>query len=481
MLKRRAIAAVAWGGGDTVLRQGLQLAATMVLARLLSPSDFGVVAMLALFLGLAFVLMDAGLSAALIQRRDIDHVDESTVFWCNLGASGLLALALFAAAPWIADFYDTPVLAPLARVMSLGCILGSAGSIHATLLTRRLDFRTQAKAGGLAAVLSGAVAIVLALRGYGVWALAAQSLLMTASMSALLWMLHPWRPAWVFSRASVRKLFGFGGFHLASNLLDVGYSRLYTVVIGGLFGARDLGIYANAETTRQIPTSLFGGLVSRVALPIFSEAAHDRLLLRRGVELSIRATMAINIPVMLGIAVMAEPITVMLFGAQWRPAAPILQILCLAGLLYPMHVLNLHVLMAQGHARRMFRLELSKKAIGLVLILGGAWFGIQGVAWSQVLFSIAALAINAHYTKRWLGYGASTQLRDVLPCAAVAVLVAVAIHYANGLWEAPPFVKVLALGGAGAVAYLSILAVARVGALEEILGLLRRPRSRMPS
>lgn len=477
MLKHRAFAAVLWSGGDTVLRQGLQLLATVILARLLSPSDFGLVAMLALFMATAYVLMDGGFAAALIQCRDVDHVDESTVFWCNLAAGLVLTALIFIGAPLIADLYDAPILLPLARLMSLGCLLASIGSIHGTLLTRRLDFRTQAKAGAIAACISGATAIFLAMRGHGVWALAAQSLGMAASLSALLWMLHPWRPAFTFSRRSLDKLFGFGGFHLASSLLEVGYSRLYTVVIGSLFGARELGLYASAENTRQIPGSLFGGLVARVALPVFSAAAHDRQLLRRGIQLSIRGTMVANVPVMLGIAALAEPVVIVLFGDQWIPAAPFLQVLCLAGVLYPMHAVNLHALMALGEARLMFRLELIKKAIGLALIAGGAWHGAMGVAWSQVLFSVAAMAINAHYTKRWLGYGAMAQVRELLPFASVAALVALAVHFAGGAWDAPAIAKVLVLGGAGALAYVTILAVARIDAIRDIAVLVRGPRA----
>lgn len=477
MLKQKAFDAVLWSGGDTVVRQGLQLLATMVLARLLSPAEFGVVAMLALFLAIAYVLMDGGLAAALIQRRDIDHVDESTVFWCNLGAGLVLTALLFAAAPLIADLYDAPILVPLTRVMSLGCLLGSFGAIHGTLLTRRLDFRTQAKAGAIAAALSGVVGIAVALRGLGVWALAAQALVMAAALSASLWLLHPWRPAFTFSRRSLGKLFGFGGYHLASSLLEAGYSKAYTVVVGSLFGARELGLYANAETTRQVPASLLGGLVARVALPVFSAAAHDRPLLRRGIQLSIRGTMVATVPLLLGIAALSEPIVTVLFGARWIPAAPILQVLCLAGVLYPMHAINLHALMALGEARLMFRLELAKKAIGLALMLAGAWHGVLGVAWSQVVFSVVALAINAHYTKRWLGYGVLAQVREVLPIAAAAMVVALPMSFASSAWDAPAIAKVPVLVGAGALAYVAILAAAGAEALDDVSQLLRRRRA----
>lgn len=475
MLKRRALAATLWSGGDIVLRQGLQFVTTMVLARLLAPSDFGVIAMLALYISVAMVLMDGGFSAALIQRRDVDHADESTMFWCNLGIGIALALGLFMAGPAIADFYDAPIVASLARAVSPLFILSSLGVIHSTLLTRQLDFRTQAKAGTVAACLSGIVAIVLGLHGFGVWALVAQALVMAAAMSAMLWLLHPWRPAWAFSGASFRKLFGFGGFHLGSSLLEVAYSKLYTLLIGRVFGARELGFYANAENTRQLPGNFLGSLVARVALPMFSESAHDPKLLRRGIQLSIRGTMLINAPLMLGIAALADPVTVFLFGKQWLPAAAILRILCLGGLLYPIHVINLHALMAQGHARLMFRLELMKKGIGVFLIVVGAWYGVIGVAWSQVVFSLAVMAINTHYTKRWLDYGAWSQLRETAPSVLVAGLVAGTAHFFSQSWGAPAFLHILVIGGAGAVAYLSVMAVARTNAMQDVMALLLPP------
>lgn len=481
MLKQRAFMATLWSGGDIVLRQGMQLAATMVLARLLSPSDFGVVAMLALFIGVSNVLMDGGLSAALIQSRDINHVDESTVFWFNLGVGALLALTIFAAAPLIADFYDTPVLTPLAQVMSLSCLLASFGAIHSTLLTRQLDFKTQTKVGAISAFLSWVVAILLAMEGYGVWALVAQVLVMSGLMSVLLWTFHSWRPSWVFSLDSLRKLAAFGSFHLGSSLLEMVYSRLYTIVVGRMYGARELGFYATADNTRQIPGNALGGVVARVALPMFSQVAHDPTLLRRGIQLSIRGMMVVHAPLMLVMAALAEPIVEVLFGKQWIQAAPILRVLCLAGLLYPIHAINLHALMAQGHARLMFRLEVLKKALGIALLLVGAWYGLIGIAWSQVLFSVAVLAINTHFTKLLLGYGAWAQLRDSGSSLFAAGIVASLAYAVGQHWDTPAVGKLVGLGVAAALAYLAIFVSSRSQAMRDVTELLSRLRDRQSS
>lgn len=473
MLKRRAYVATLWSSSDIVLRQGLQFAVTIVLARLLTPAAFGLIAMLSLFVGAASVLMDGGFSAALIQRQDINHEDESTVFWCNLGIGTVLAAGLFFAAPVIADFYGNTELVPLTRWMSLVVIFGALGAIHATLLTKRLDFRTQAKAGVIAASLSGAVAIVLAARGYGVWALVAQAIAMSAILSGLLWWLHRWRPTWSFSASSVRKLAGFGGYHLGSSVLEVLYARLYTVLVGRLFGALELGLYNNAEGTRQLPAGFFGSLLARVALPMFSEAAADAVTLRRGLQLAVRGMMLLSAPVMLGMAALAEPLVALLFGRQWLPAAPILQVLCLAGVLYPLHALNLQVLMAQGHSRLMFRLEVVKKMIGIALILGGATLGVMGIAWSQVIFSLVGFLINTHYTRRLLGYGAISQIREFSPALLAAMVMATVVHLASRVWITAPWVELVVLVPVGMAMYLTLIWSARLDAFHDVMAVIR--------
>lgn len=474
MLKQRALKATLWSGLDIFLRQGLQFIVSVVLARLIAPEQFGVIALLSLFIGLATVFVDSGFSSALIQKQDTSHTDESTVFWFNLLLGALATLALYAAAPLIARFFAQSVLVPLARLLALSVFIGSLGSIHITLMTKQLDFRTQMKIGALASVVSGAVAIVLAMRGYGVWALAWQMLIASACTSILLWLLHPWRPALVFSRDSARNLFGFGGYLLASALLDTAFTRLYTVLIGKLFGVRELGFFSRADNTRRLPMSVLSSVLSRVAFPIFSAASADKAQLYRGVRLSVRGMMLLNAPVMLGLAAVAQPLVITLLGARWAPAAPILQVLCLGGILWPLHVINLNVLMAQGHSRLFFRLEVIKKALGIVLLLGGAALGVMGVAWSMVLFSVLAFFINAFYTGRYLNYGALAQARDVAPILCISALMFGVVYTLGMVWQ--PVIPPLALTGqvAAGVAFMAIVTpLLRLTALHEAIDLFR--------
>jgi len=468
MLKQRALSATLWSGADVVLRQGTQFVVSIVLARLLTPSEFGTVALLALFTGIATVFVDGGFSAALIQRGDIDHTDESTVFWFNLLAGGCVSLSLWAAAPLIARFYQAPVLLPLTAVMAVNVLLGSLGAIHSTLLSKRLDFFTQMKVGCVATIASGVVAILLARAGFGVWALALQVLAMTTASTALLWFVHPWRPALVFSFDSARKLFGFGGYHLASSLLEMVYARLYTLFIGRYYGVRALGLYNNADSTKQLPGGFLASVLARVILPMFSAASSDPAVLVRGAQLTMRGMILLNAPMMLGMAGAAPTIVRTLFGARWVEAVPILQVLCLGGLFWPLHLINLNLLMAQGHSRLMFRLEVAKKILGVVLLALGATQGVLGIAWSQVVFNGAAFVINAHYSGKLLGYGARAQWRDIWPVIVVAALAAIVVRFSSGYLPEDSLLALLGLIILGVATFFGAGWIVRLKALREI-------------
>lgn len=255
MIKQKAISATLWSGADIFLRQSLHFIIAVILARLVTPEEFGTIALLYLFVGLAGAFVDSGFSAALIQSQDVTHTDESTVFWFNLGTGTLMASGLWLLAPWFADFYRMPILIPLTGILALNLFVSALGSVHSTLLTKRLNFKTPMKIGAIATTVSGAAGILMAWKGYGVWALAVQTLVSTILTTLLLWAFNTWRPALVFSLASARRLFGFGGYLLMSSLLDIAYSRIYTLLIGKLYGVRELGFYNRADSTKQMPVA----------------------------------------------------------------------------------------------------------------------------------------------------------------------------------------------------------------------------------
>lgn len=440
-LLQKSVRALLWSGADAFVRQALQLTVAIVLARLLSPEEFGTIGLLYLFTGLSVAFIDSGFSTALIQCRDATHVDESTVFWFNLGMGLLVAGLLYGAAPSISDFYAQPILVPLTGILALSLAINALGGIHQTLLSKRLDFKTPMRIGVASTVASGLIAIALAQAGSGVWALAAQALVASVVNTSLLWVSSGWRPLATFSTASVRRLFGFGGYLMIAGLLDVAYSRAYSLFIGKLFGVRDLGLYNRADSTRQVPVEGLSGILARVAFPIFSAASSDKARLRRGVQYALRGIMLVNVPMMLGLMVTADTVLRVVFGEQWRPAAPILQILCLAGVFWPLHIINLDVLKAQGHAQLFFSLEVVKKIIGTTLLVLGLTQGLIGLAWSQVVFGFLAFLINAHYTRRFLDYGAWSQFLDFLPILMVSVGMAILVYFAGSHLNQPlPFI-----------------------------------------
>jgi O-antigen/teichoic acid export membrane protein len=244
----------------------------------------------------------------------------------------------------------------------------------------------------------------------------------------MLWAFNTWRPVHELSLTSARRLFGFGSYLLMSGLLDVAYNRIYTLLIGKLYGVRELGFYNRADSTKQMPVGVLTGILSRVALPIFSTASGDKEKLRRGMRHALRGMMLINVPMMLGLMATAEPLVHTLFGEQWLSSVPPLQVLALAGLLWPLHVINLNVLMAQGHSRLFFKLEVVKKLVGTVLLLIGAACGVMGIAWSQVVFGVVAFGINAHYTRIHLNYSAWQQIQDFLPALLISVVMAFLVY-----------------------------------------------------
>jgi O-antigen/teichoic acid export membrane protein len=471
MLKARAMAAASWSGIDILFRQFLQFAVAIVLARLVSPEEFGILALLSLFMGIAAAFIDSGFSAALIQRQDLTPTDESTVFWLNLSMGGVAALALSASAHLVADLFAQPALVLLAYLMALNIWMSAAGAIHGTLLTKTLNARTQLKVGVLATAGAGVVAVAMALRGYGIWALAAQTVVATCLSTALLWYYHPWRPLLTFSWASAVRLFGFGGYMFASGLLDTLYSRAYTLVIGKFHGVSELGFYNRADSMKQLPVGVLTALLGRVALPVFSEVAHDRARLRRGVQLSLRCLMLVNVPMMLGLAALANPLVRTLLGAQWAPAVPLLQILCIAGVFWPLHVVNLNALMAQGRSHLFFRIEVAKKLIGLGMLMLGAFWGVWGIAWSQAVLGGVAFAINAHYTERLLGYGGWAQCRDVAPIAGISLVTALATHWLSMSLECSDWLNLLVSATGGVALYLTLVSLSRLSAYTDAIAL----------
>lgn len=457
---------------DVFMRQGLKFLVSILLARLLSPEEFGLVAMLYLFTGIADIFIDSGLSAALIQRQDITHADESTVFFFNLGVGLLVALELCLAAPWIAAFFEQPVLRSLTYAMALNLFVSAFGNIQYTVLNKALDFKLLMKIGFVASLLSGILAVVLAWQGFGVWSLAIQILASTLITVVLLWLWHPWRPQWIFDLAALRSLFRFGGFMFFSGLLHTLYIRSYSVFIGKLFSAQELGYYTRADNIQLLPASVLTTVLNRVAFPVFSAAAADKARLARGMRKVLRMIMLFNIPIMLGLVVVAEPLVITLIGEKWLPSVPILQVLCLAGLTLPLQVINLSALMAQGRSNLFFRVEILKKFIGVIAIVWASFYGVLAIAWSQVAVNLLYFLIDAYYTGVFLGYPAWKQARDLLPYLVISGFMALVVWSIHCYSILSPSAQLGLMIGVGATVYVLTCCLFRLEVFVELWDLL---------
>ncbi|HET9034259.1 MAG TPA: lipopolysaccharide biosynthesis protein [Dokdonella sp.] len=467
---QRAAHATLWSALEITARYGVQFFVVLVLARLLSPSDFGLIAMLLVFTSIGALLVDSGFSTSLIQRQHTTADDETTVFWFTCVISLVLFLVLWIAAPVIANFYQQAELGSLMRLVAWVLPLSALSAVPDAILTQQLRFKVRAKAEAIGVLGSATVAISLAWGGYGVWSLAWQIVTAAALRGVLLWIHSGWRPGGRFNIASFRSLFSFGSYMFLANLLGVASLRLQSLLIGKLFAPDTLGYYTLAQNVQQAPSSFMSGILNRVGLPVFSSVADQPQKLIAALRFSLRIALFLFVPCIVGIAVIAKPLIIALYGARWAPAAPLLTILSLSAIFWPLHVLNLAAIGARGRSDLVFRLEVIKRIISIGLIIAGSPWGAIGIAWAVLISSLFAAVINTWYSKKLLGYGAVAQLRDQLATLMLTVCAAASGWAVLHLMATGKTAMLLAIVVA-AIAYLGGAVISRSQALRELLQL----------
>ena len=452
-LQKTAIRGLAWSTIERISQQFLHFLFVVVLARLLSPSEFGLIAMVSFFVAISQTMVDSGFGAALIQKRDADHLDECSVFYFNLAVGALGASALFLSAPWIAKFYSQPILESITRWMSLLLVISSFGTIQHRMLMKRLDFKSLFRVSAIATPVSGFLGVGLADRGCGVWSLVVQQLVFNSLYVGLLWLFVGWRPGWRFSLASLQSMFGFGSRLLATGMLDTVFQNIYDLVIGKLFSAADLGFYSRAMMTQQLLAQNLNATVSRVTFPIFATIQNDKLRLREGARKGLVFLGTINFPLMVGLSVVSRSFVSVVFSDKWLPCVPYLQLLCIVGLLYPLGTINLHLLSAQGRSDLTLRLELIKKFVAVVLLLFGLPWGIFGIVVGQVCSSIIGYYINCFYTGRLIDYSVVEQVKDLLPMLSVALVMGVLVSMVGWIGYSSELMRLTGQVVSGVVSY----------------------------
>lgn len=470
----RALAgrAALWSAIDIAGRQVVTLIVSAFLARLLTPADFGAVAISTFFATVTIAVIQQSLSTAVVQRHEATHEEVSSIFWWNIIASIAIAACLIAIRIPVARYFALPVLAPLIVASAMQILLSGLGTVHVALLGRELRFRTIAKAGIPATIVSGLLGVFLAYRGAGVWSLATQLVSSAAISSIAYWWLSGWRPALVLRASGVAEAVRFARWVGISAGLEALYTQGFALILGKLYGARDIGLYGRAASTQQVPANATTSIIARVALPLFSVRRDDPQALKRGLLAANRAAMVIMMPAMVGLTLTADVTIRVLFGPQWDSAAPVLAILAWAGMLYPISANNLQLLLASGRSDIFFRVELAKKTVGVIAVIIGSYFGILGLAWSQLIFSIIAVFINTLPSARYFGCGAVIQFGDLLGTAAATAIMAVSVIAFRAAVHLPPLACLCGATIVGSATYVLSNMLLRNPAFKEAWSLL---------
>ncbi len=472
-LKSKILHGLFWSFFERMGQQGVQLVISIILARLLLPEQFGLIAMLTIFMAIAQSFINSGFGQALIQKQDTTHVDECSIFYFNILVSFLAAGLMCLAAPWIADFYNQPLLTPLTRVLSLNLIINAFGLVQTTLLTRNIDFKTQMKVSMIATFLSGTIGVTLAFKGFGVWSLVAQSLGNNLFRTVLLWFFNTWRPSLVFSLKAMRVMFGFGSRLLASGLLDTVFRNIYLVVIGKLFSPAALGFYSRGQRIQELPTKSFSSIISRVTFPAFSTIQDDSKRLKRGMRKAVKTMAFVNFPLMIGLAVVAKPLVLVLLTEKWAPCIPYLQLLCVVGMLLPLHVINLNVLTAQGRSDLFLRLEVLKKILVVIAIAITYRWGIIAMIYGQIILSTLCYYLNSYYTGKLIRYPLKEQVLDFVPYLAMSAVMGFAVYSVQLLPFSSNVVLLVFQVLTGVSLYTALSCIFKTTAFVEALEILR--------
>lgn len=453
-------------------RQAVLFIVSVILARILAPEDFGVIALLAFFSSMSIAFVQGGLSIAIIQRQQTTSDEESAIFWWNLAGSVVLGTGVILAGPALTAFFDQPVLRSLVFVAAAQIVFSALGAVHTALLTREMRFDVLTKAGLLASLASGAVAVAAAFMGFGVWALGLQIVTLAVVNTAALWLAFPWRPAFQFQFSTIHHLFGFGAWVTVGNVMEATYTNGIALLIGKLHGVRDLGFYNQASATQMLPSSALTTIVGRVSLPLLASNQNDFQAMRGSLRLAIRCVMVINLPAMVGLAMLSDLVIVVLFGSRWLPAAPILSILALGGILYPLHAINVQYVLARAQSATFMKNEIIKKALGIICVVVGSLFGIVGLAWSQVVYSALGLLVNAGPARRELDHGPLRQLSDLGVIAAVTLLMAGAVYLVRASVSTGPLLTLVLCTLTGAAVFALVGWVSRSSVFRDPITLL---------
>lgn len=456
-------------------RCGAQLVSfivSIVLARLLVPEDYGTIALVTVFTVILQVFVDSGLGTALIQKKDVDDLDFSSVFYFNFVVCLILYAGMFMAAPFIAKFYDDISLTPVIRILSLTIVISGVKGIQQAYVSRNMLFKKFffSTIGGT--LFSAFLGIGMAYAGFGVWALVAQQLSNTMIDTLILWITVKWRPKKMFSWQRLKELLTFGWKLLVSALLDTGYNNLRNLIIGKMYSSTDLAFYNQGDKFPKIIITNINTSIDSVLLPTMSNSQDDRERIKQMTRRAIKTSTYVMAPLMMGLAFCAEPIVSLILTDKWLPCVPFLRIFCITYMFWPVHTANLNAINAMGRSDWFLKLEIIKKVVGLTILLSTMWFGVMAMAYSLLLGSVLSQIINSWPNKKLLNYGYLEQVRDFAPGILLAVIMGICVYFIGYISLSVIFKLIIQIVS-GALIYIAGSAILNLEEFQYLLGMIK--------
>lgn len=458
-LKKNSVSSFGWATVHQITGRVISFTVNLALARLLLPEDFGTLSVLWIFVSIAVTLSDVGFGSSLMRSEKLDDADLSTVFYYNVGMSALTSLILIVAAPWVGDFYHDPALVSVLRVLSLSFVLGSLGSVHAIVIWRNMKFKEDLIINMSSSIASAVVGIGMAYMGYHYWSLVGMNFTTAIVKPGLCWYYSKWRPKLIFSTARFRRHFAFGSRMAFTSVLSVIYDNLTTIIVGRWFSRAELGYMNNAHALYIVPVSIIADPINKVTYPVLAKVQNDAARLRSGYRQVMRLLFQLSCPVMVTLAVLADPLYHFLYGDKWMVSASYFQVLCIAGVLFPINSYNMNLITVKGRSDLHLRLDITRKVVGLLCMFGGLPWGVFGIVCGYVASQVFNLFINTIYSGRFINFTLRQQLTELLPFFLMSLVSGLCVwvvdhfvmHSYGDFWR-------LAVGGI--VMFLSYLAQA---------------------
>ncbi|MFH2117485.1 MAG: lipopolysaccharide biosynthesis protein [Bacillota bacterium] len=475
MLKNRnriVFTSLIWKLLERGATQGIQFIVQIVLARLLYPEDYGIIAIVLVFISVANVFIQSGLNTALIQKKDSDDTDFSSIFYLNLMIAGVLYIILFFTSPLISSFYNEALLTPVLRILSLTLFFGAFNSVQNAYIAKHLLFKKLFFSSLGAILVSASIGISMAYLNYGVWALVIQQLSNTIVISIILFFTVKWRPKLVFAAKRVKVLFSFGWKLLVSSLIDTLYRALTTLIIGKVDTKEMLGYYSKGDQIPALLINSINGSIQSVMLPVLSAEQDNKPRVKQMMRRSIMVSSYAIFPLIVGLIVIAEPLVLLLLTEKWMMTVPFLQILSISYAFYPIHTANLQAINALGRSDVFLKLEITKKIIGITIIFAAIPFGIYALAWSTVISSVISTFINAFPSKKLLNYGYLEQIKDIAPILLLSIIMG-ALVYLWTLLNLDVMTTILIQVFSGIIIYIFLSVLFKIESLKYLINTIK--------